>query len=369
VFQRGTSANSAGQDQQVKKNRKTRRKPKSPRGTPAADTRTGILFHALPTNRSINVTVTPAGNPSMIFPGRVLLTPPMKSALTKHAAEYWHPGGKEQKARKFDWIINTLADPDRYTDALEYLETHLKTRPMPVFNHPSAVLATRRDIIWKRLSGVENLIAPKCERFTPTHPDHFRAAFDRGGFSYPVLVRPAGSHTGTDLVLIEGDSDWDKVFEISWGGQDIYMTQWEDFQNADGDWPKLRLTITPTHVRLRHILYGDGWLIHAAERDAEKAERELAILLNTDGWTTLQKLGADIRDRVGLDYFGVDLGWKSDTEFVLFEANASMSILSTSNMPTHRQEDYVSVLKLIESDVWEALSNFCGVARDPTPWP
>lgn len=332
-------------------------------------TSNGLLYHALPDDQTITTQLNDAGAPTMIFPGRIVLTPPMAQALADRASNFWYPGAKGQQSPRFKWVVNLLADPDRYANALTHLQGQLRSSSAPVFNPPDRILATSRHRVWQTLSDVDSLIAPRCERFTPRHPRDFHAAFEAGGFDYPVLVRPAGSHTGADLALIENAQDWDKIFTISWAGRPLYMTQWTDFRSEAGEWRKLRLVITPQHIRLRHILFGDDWLIHASDRDAETAERELAILLDTDNWTALQSLGNAIRDRIGLDYFGVDLGWKSDSEFVLFEANASMSILSTSSMPTHRRADYLRVLKQIESDVWTAFDGFCSLQRSPTQWP
>jgi hypothetical protein len=349
----------------MKPNRKTRRKTAARRrSTLEAPVHRlpGILFNALPTNREIESKLTADGKPSMVFPGRIVLTSAMKSELYKHATDAWHPG-HDNWEHKPDWIVNMLADPDRYAVALEQLDQKLTGNPVPVFNHPRAILNTQRDVIWKQLADVENLISPRCDRFVATHPDHFRAAFEKGEFDFPVLIRPAGSHTGNDLIIIENERDWDKIYTVSWSGHEMYMTQWVDFQAANGDWPKLRLSVTCNGIKLRHILYGDSWLVHSTVRDTETVERELEVLLGADNWQALQKLGADIRQKVDLDFFGVDLGWKSESEFVLFEANASMSILSNRHMPEHRREDYVENLRRIEQDVWQALSGFADVSQ------
>ncbi len=350
----------------MKPNRKARRRSIAKHRSPVEASprrKPGLLFNALPSNREITAKLTPEGKPSMVFPGRIVLTNAMKTELTKHATDYWHPGN-DQWENGVDWVVNMLAEPDRYVDALQHFDQKLIGKSLPVFNHPRAILDTQRDVVWKRLADVDSLIAPRCDRFVATHPHQFREAFAQGGFDFPVLIRPAGSHTGNDLIIIESKRDWDKIYSISWSGREMYMAQWVDFQSANGDWPKLRLSITRDSIRVRHILFGDSWLVHASERDAETVERELEVLLGADNWPILQKLGDDIRQRIGLDFFGVDLGWKSETEFVLFEANASMSILSNQNMPVHRREDYVASLQLIEDDIWRALSQFAVVPKE-----
>lgn len=332
----------------------------------AAPQTAGYLFKAIPSHFQIRATMAETTEPAMIFPGRLVFSKPLSESLERRAKTLWHTSERDIEAVKADWIVNTLADADHYPHALGFLKESYANKGVPIFNHPDAVVKTRRHSMPHFLSGIDNLIVPKCERFRPTNPNHFLQAFEELGFTLPVLIRPVGSHTGTDLVLIEKSTDWQKIYGMPWGGQEIYMTQWTDFQSADGEWRKLRLSITPHSVRLRHILYGDGWLVHAAKRDAEKVERELEILLHDDKWDTLQKLGRDIRDRLGMDFVGADIGWKSDTEFVLFEANASMSILSQANMPEHRRDDYLASWKRIEADVKKALSDFIQGAQERT---
>ncbi len=89
-------------------------------------------------------------------------------------------------------------------------------------------------------------------------------------------------------------------------------------------------------------------------------QKEVGILKHAGEWEKLQQLGKSIREKVGLDFFGVDIGWKSDTEFVLFEANATMSILSYRLMPEFQRDVYVNNIKNIEKDVWQTLEATTG---------
>jgi hypothetical protein len=324
-------------------------------------TNEGILFSAIPSDHQITTHLkTDKLTPTVVWPGRTILTAEMKRVLAKKSKEIWHSTNSETRISTKKWIINKLADPDRYPHALKFLAEKTAASETKVFNHPTAVLGTRRDKIWRNLLGIQHLTTPKCVRFRATHPSHFQDAFRSGGFEYPVLIRPSGSQTGQNLLSIRSENEWDKIFSIPWGGRNIFMTQWVDFQSSENEWRKLRLSITPFGIRLRHILYGSSWLIHSVERDEAMVEKEVEIIRNVGEWERLQKLGEAIREKVGLDFFGVDLGWKSDTEFVLFEANATMSKLSYHLMPKFQREVYVNNLKSIEKDVWLTLESITG---------
>ncbi|MEL7301480.1 MAG: hypothetical protein AAFM92_13945 [Pseudomonadota bacterium] len=324
-------------------------------GTPTPAQTQGMVFSALPDNYTIKLKLGSDGAPLMVMPGRIVLPRQMKDRLAEQSRETWYPEPDETALKDAQWMINMLADPDRYRRALTYLDRALRGTSMPVFNTPREILETSRDVIWRKLADVPHLTAPKCIRFSPKSPQDFTNAFKKGNFDYPVMIRPAGTHTGRELLLISSEKDWRSIFGMAWGGREIYMTQWTDFQNAAGEWAKIRLVITPDRIMMRHILYGEGWLIHSVDRGPEEAERELDVLGRFDSWTRLHELGAAVRERVGLDYFGIDIGWKSDDEFVLFEANASMSIISRNNMPTHRRDEFEAIVTGIEDVVWKAM--------------
>ncbi|WP_139792596.1 hypothetical protein [Pseudophaeobacter leonis] len=321
----------------------------------------GLVFSAIPTNHQITTLLKKGKlSPSLVWPGRTIFTAEMKRVLANKSREMWHSTSGEPRIGRKKWIVNNLADPDRYPHALKFLAEKTAGSETKIFNHPNAVLGTRRDKISETLSGIQHLTAPKCIRFRATHPNHFQDAFQRGGFEYPVLIRPSGSQTGQNLLFIGSKNEWDKIYSIPWGGCNLFMTQWVDFQSSDNEWRKLRLSITPSGVRLRHILFGSSWLIHSVERDEAMVQKEVGILKHAGEWEKLQQLGKSIREKVGLDFFGVDIGWKSDTEFVLFEANATMSILSYRLMPEFQRDVYVNNIKNIEKDVWQTLEATTG---------
>ena len=133
------------------------------------------------------------------------------------------------------------------------------------------------------------------------------------------------------------------------------MTQFVDFRDSNGRFTKARMVIAGNKISLRHILSSDDWLIHAGNRDQASADHELERLGTVTSWDRMMQVGRDIHARIGLDFFGVDLGIQSDDSFVLFEANAAMSILSTNHTPEYRQQDYLDHIASIERDVVAAL--------------
>lgn len=329
----------------------------------AAETRAGLIYHALPSDGKMTVRLKDDGLPQMVYPSRISLTQKMRDRLDRKGESYWFPRPDPIASFAPKWIVNMLADADIYPHGLQALDAFLKEHPVPVFNHPLGVLKSRRDYVWSQLRGIPHLVTPKCVRFFANSPNAFLRAFDKAGFSFPVLLRPIGSHTGTDLIRIDSNEDWPKIFSIPWGGREMYMTQWVDFRSERGDWCSLRLCLTPDKVFLRRALFSDTWLIHIAERTEPEVDRELDLIEKAEDWPALLAVGAAIRERLGLQYCGVDLGCRSDTEFVLFEANPSMNIVTSVVSEQYRRLEYEARVKMIERELWHQLDRFIQTAE------
>jgi hypothetical protein len=261
-------------------------------------------------------------------------------------------------------IINHMADADLYREALKMAEKVIRHNNLPCFNHPSAVAASSRDQVSRRLQGVPGLLAPKTLRFKPTDPRHFPAAMERGGLQYPVLVRLVGTQSGQTLLRIDSMGDWMKVYSIPWGGAEVYLTQFHDFQDADGLYRKLRFAVVGGEVFVRHRMAGSGWMMHSRSRIESRLDEESAFLNAFDTVTRprLEPVVRAMAERMRLDYFGVDGSLRPDGTFLLFEANASMSLLrDTFPKPNIFEAHILKIAKalmqlLVQPNRWACMS-------------
>jgi glutathione synthase/RimK-type ligase-like ATP-grasp enzyme len=250
-----------------------------------------------------------------------------------------------------------MADADEYETALGHLARATRSLGLPVLNPAEGILRTRRDRAPELLDGIDGLMIPRCVRFSPTRPAHFREVFEREEFQYPVMIRPERSQTAAGLIRVMDEADWDKIYEMPWIGASIYMTQWVDYRQASGWYAKARIVVAGERISVRHILRSREWLIHAMERTEESAAWELPYLEGAGQWEAVQRIGRAVRTRFGLDFFGIDVGMIDENSFVLFEANAAMSILSDYMMPEIRKTEFLANLRRIERDVIAALAS------------
>ncbi|SFS19489.1 hypothetical protein [Yoonia litorea] len=315
--------------------------------------KTGIFYRAVPDSGQASVMVNAQNKLNLGFPNCFIPTPRIEKLIGETAETLWFPikDGTKVSLPKQPWFINFCADADEYSRAMTYLKHILSKTGAPVFNHPDAVMNSRRDKVAALLQDIPNLTTPRCVRFTPKMPDDFVRTFEESGLSYPVLVRPIATQSGVHLVRIDNSADWDKVHSIPWGGHTLHMTQFVDFATPEGEYLKIRAVCAGDRIFIRHVLISDNWLVHAMDRTDAIVDREFALHEELQKSETFKSVVSEIRTRIGLDFFGIDLGWSEADQFVLFEANAAMSILSNAHMPTYRRADYLKILKEIEEGV------------------
>jgi len=296
------------------------------------DTKHGLIFRAIPDTGKVRIVPDPIRGVKPVFPNCTVIPSDTLSEVKKFASVYHFPSRTTLPVADIRWIVNVCADADEYRNALMALAEEFEGKNVPIFNHPKAILATRRDINAERLTGIPNLVVPKCVRFLADSPEVFVNTFRDNEFEYPVLVRPARSQTGTGLMKISDPNEWDKVHTIPWPGENMYMTQYVDFSGEDGVYRKFRMAYANKQFHFRSFNESASWLIHGGKRTSEMVERELEMQEVLSKNAEFTKMLAHISQIVGLDFWGIDLGITSQGEFLFFEANAAMSI--TTNIYT-----------------------------------
>ncbi len=104
-----------------------------------------------------------------------------------------------------DLLFNVIGDVDRARSSLERARAVVAQSTAPILNDPAAVLATGRDEIMRRLRGIPGLIAPHTERFA--RAELTPEALAERGFTFPLLLRSPGFHTGDHFVRVGSGGD------------------------------------------------------------------------------------------------------------------------------------------------------------------
>ncbi|CAN7568411.1 hypothetical protein LJR164_004042 [Phenylobacterium sp. LjRoot164] len=231
-------------------------------------------------------------------------------------------------------LVNYMADPDLYAEALTKAELIAEQSGLPVLNHPTSVLNSRRDRSARLLATIPGVRTPRTVRLNaPTRAELIAAILD-AGLGFPLLLRPAGRHGGKGLMRLDSREQLEAAHLPLGVDEAVYASEYIDFADNDRLYRKLRLTFVGERVFWRHLVIGDRWLLHSGDRIANTEAEERASLAAFQT-LTLPRLAPTltaIRRAVGLDHFGLDVSLRPNGELLVFEANACMNALDNSTI-------------------------------------
>jgi tetratricopeptide (TPR) repeat protein len=224
----------------------------------------------------------------------------------------------------YDVVFCTIADADRGTADLE----RAAALPFAMLNPADRIARTRRDLLPGLVRGIPGLAVPETRRVARSD---LAGEIDRTA-GRPVLIRPAGSHGGTDLAIIREISEL-AGFLAPLPDQVFYLTEFYDYRSADGFYRKYRFIFVDRQVFPYHLAIMDDWKVHYWRTDMARQtwmkREEEAFLAD---WASQFPKGAaedaldTLAQRLDLDFGGVDCGLMPDGRIVLFEANPAMLV-------------------------------------------
>ena len=250
-------------------------------------------------------------------------------------------------------MVNYIADADSLGRALAQASKIVEQAGNPpCFNPPKLVARTRRDLIAENLADVPGIRVPRTIRLEPKTPEDFASAARTQRLNFPLIVRLAGDHNGISTVRVDKPGQWDAIHALPWQGRAVYLTEFVDYQDADGLYRKHRIMMVGGKPYILHVCIGDQWMLHRRAHLAEKNAEEEQRLADFDKKTLphIKPVLDAIHRRIGLDYYGLDLHIGEDGNMLLFEANAAMSYLNIGKVAqTHREPYRIRIRHAIES--------------------
>lgn len=161
----------------------------------------GLIFRSIPGSRTWRMELTAKGEPDFSAPNQLLFARGMEAELGKSAETYWHPQPDVALPARPAWIVNTCADADEFSRAIQLLD---ETYPAgtPVFNHPRAVMAARRDIAGLILKDIPGLEVPRSKRVFAEGPQSFSDSFSESAFRFPVTLQRTTARNGVGCMVI-----------------------------------------------------------------------------------------------------------------------------------------------------------------------
>ncbi len=269
-------------------------------------------------------------------------------------------------------VFNAIGDADLCRQALDRAVTLMDRTFAPVINAPAAVLGTGRAANARRLAEVPGVIAPRMANFSRealAGPDG-SGALARKGLEFPLLLRAPGFHNGKHFLLVENAGRLAAALAELPGGE-FTAIQYLDARGPDGHYRKYRVMMIGGWLYPLHLAISPHWKIHyvtadMADNAGHRAE-EARFLEDMPGVLGPCAMAAltEIQNVLSLDYAGVDFGLNAAGEVLLFEANATMTVLPPDK---DRRWDYRrAAVQRIEDAVRKMLLDKAGHHNDRHP--
>ncbi|WP_457598850.1 ATP-grasp domain-containing protein [Hydrogenimonas sp.] len=225
-------------------------------------------------------------------------------------------------------IFNSICDPDTNANTLDHASQIVEEIGAPVINHPAYVKRTRRDAISRLLGDKEHIRVPKTVRIIPKKAAEIPKFAEQLGFSFPYILRPAGTHGGRGMLLLSDPSKLPELEQFAFDGREYYMTEFVDFRSPDGLYRKYRFFVIGGEAIPRHMIASESWKIHSASRESELyrsrdiMKEEKAFVDHPPQQSV--SLCTTIYETLKLDFFGIDCSIDEEGNLLVFEINACM---------------------------------------------
>jgi tetratricopeptide (TPR) repeat protein len=232
-----------------------------------------------------------------------------------------------------DVVFTIIGEADRCQAKLEAAAVLVSRTSAPIINHPLAVQATGRATNARRLREIAGVIAPRIESFERELLLTQAAAglLAERGFSFPLLVRSPGFHTGEHFLKVDSGMALSTAV-ASLPGERVFVIEYIDTANPEGHTAKYRVLRIDGTLYPLHCATSSSWKVHyfTADMAHDERHRHLDERFLTD---MRGVLGNDVIRRLeriftvlDLDYAGIDFGLDRAGNVVVFEANALMAV-------------------------------------------
>jgi len=236
-----------------------------------------------------------------------------------------------------DVAIVAVAESEANVPVLRRLQLLLAGWPHPVLNRRADRIAQlTRDGVAALFAGHPTILSPSTWRLTRPELEALASGVKTladliDGASFPLIIRPIGTHAGGGLDRLTGVADLGPYLAEQTAGA-FYLSPFIDYSGADGRFTKLRIVQIDGRPFASHLAVSDHWIVHylsagMAEDAAKRAiEAEWMATFDTDFAVRHAASFAALHATVGLDYFGYDCAELADGRLLLFELDIAMVV-------------------------------------------
>lgn len=199
---------------------------------------------------------------------------------------------------------------------------------LPLLNNAPGLIATlTRDHVSDLMTDQPGLHAPRTCRLTR---DQLQRQEFPPSLTFPMLLRPMGSHAGLGL-----DQIIDAEELTMWLGEhaveEVYAAPFIDYRGPDGYYSKQRVVLIGGRPYPGHLAASDHWMVHYLNADMESHPERRAIeaawMADFETYAARHATAfASLYRIFPLDYFGIDCAEGPDGRLLVFEVDVAMIV-------------------------------------------
>jgi hypothetical protein len=272
---------------------------------------------------------------AIVTPGDLMANTPLDFLLEAANIEliclYVVPGEAIPAPPEHDVAFLAIGESEANRAALDAIEPLLANWPRPVLNgKPANIRALTRDGVALAMAGACEVLAPAAMRLNRDELTAI-AAGHCPPCAFPLLVRPIASHAGAGLAKLD-DASALPAYLAEQAEDRFYVTPFVDYAGGDGLYRKQRIVLIEGRPFICHMAVSERWMVHymnaGMTESAEKRAEEARFMadFDTDFAATHAAAFAELHERLGLDYIGIDCAETRDGRLLLFEADVAMIV-------------------------------------------
>lgn len=274
--------------------------------------------------------------------------------------------------RHGDIVVNLICDADQGRGALSAAAALIDRLGKHTINHPCRVMNTDREAVARLIRGIKQCHVPSITRMTREDlvAPGAAATLRQRGFEFPLLLRVAGTHGGDAFEKVGSEDDIAHYLE-TYVADVFYVSQYVDYKALDGYFRKYRFVVTKRDILPYHLAIGEDWKVHhyttCMQCHAWMQDEEKAFLENPSSVFSSAHYGAmaQIRDAIGLDFFGIDCSLDHHNRLLVFEVNASILIHNDNADFPYKTPGCLRIKEALAA----MLAEEAAIARSPLPKP
>jgi len=224
-----------------------------------------------------------------------------------------------------DAIFVAVSEADSNRATLELIDQLLNRWHNPVINQPREISLIGRDQVWQKLAPVAGLSMPINTR------ESRLALENQPSLTYPMIIRPVGSHAGLGLERIDQPGAL-KTYLAGQTSNSFFLAPFIDYRSADKQYRKYRIVFINGEPFLCHMAISSAWMVHylnagMAENAAKRREEAQVMADFKENFCVRHgKAFAGLVQAINLDYFGIDCAETAEGQLLIFEVANAMVV-------------------------------------------